>query len=434
MAAEWYYKTATNEEVGPFAPDDLKRLASEGRISSSTMVRKGMDGRWVPAKKVKGLVNGEPAKSTTTTTAAPLVRSTPPVLVSMEPEDVPEVYSPPVPGLPSKSRDVMHAEYSVVPPKKGLSPALLVGAGIGGTLLVVGIVALAMGFLGKSDKTNQPSVAQNSTAKDPSLNSGNPGNPIEEQPIKSQPPTQEQPKTNQPGMFMTPEDVVKAYLAAATWEERLLCVVNPDSVRPQMAAKYKTVDLAKTHDVLRPCTIYPVERQPTAVGERVIVKVNVSQGLPHHEYLRCVVVRTEEGFKVDWLETITLGDGDNERAAQNKLQLVEPVLAVEVLKVHQSSSAHTRVDIRVVNNSNKFISFWNVGADLHDADAKYLGHDNTNGSNLRPGQSVTGSIIFRDIQAADVSSWKLSLESVTIDLGGGNRQDVTKYFTLKEVR
>jgi hypothetical protein len=250
-------------------------------------------------------------------------------------------------------------------------------------------------------------------------------------PFSEQSPKKEQPTTNQTGMFTTPEDVVKAYLAASTWEERLPCLVNPDSFRPHMAARYKNIDLAKTHDQFQPGTIYPVERRPTAVGERVIVKVNVSEGLPHHEYLRYVVVQTEGGFKIDWRESIKLGDEDNERAIRNELQLVDPVLEVQVLKVYQSSSRHTSLDIKVVNKSNKFISFWNVGADLHDAGEEYLGHADTNGSNLRPGQSVTGRIIYSDIRAADVSSWKLSLEKVMIDLGGGNRRDVTKYFILK---
>ncbi len=329
-----------------------------------------MDRQWVAASKVKGLVDGETARPTAIA-SAPVIRSTPPILVSREPEDEPEVYSPPVPRLPSKSRDAVDAAFGVLPPKKGLSSALLVGAGICGTLLVVAIVASATGWLGKSDKANQPSVVQKTLAKDPLLNSDN---TVVGQPIKSQPTTKDQTKTNKPGMFTTPEDVVKTYLAAATWEERLPCILNPDSVRSQMAARYKNIDLAKTHDEFRPGTIYPVEKRSTVVGERVIVKVNVSQGLPHHEYLRYVVVLTEEGFKVDWRESIKLGDEDNERAIRNKLQLVNSVLEVQVLKVYQSSSSHTSLDIKVTNKSNKFISFWNVGADLHDRSAKVAVH------------------------------------------------------------
>lgn len=60
MAAEWYCKTPTNEEFGPFTSDELKKFGAEGRISPSMMVRKGAAGKWIPASKVKGLLDARP--------------------------------------------------------------------------------------------------------------------------------------------------------------------------------------------------------------------------------------------------------------------------------------------------------------------------------------------------------------------------------------
>ena len=52
----------------------------------------------------------------------------------------------------------------------------------------------------------------------------------------------------------------------------------------------------------------------------------------------------------------------------------------------------------------------------------------------RPGQSTTHKIIYFDITTAEVQSWKLALDHVIVDLGGGKRISATKYFTLSEVR
>lgn len=51
----------------------------------------------------------------------------------------------------------------------------------------------------------------------------------------------------------------------------------------------------------------------------------------------------------------------------------------------------------------------------------------------RQGQSTTHNIIYFDI-TAEVQPWKLVLDYVIIDLGGGKRISATKYFTLSEVR
>ena len=147
MAAEWYYKSATSKEVGPFTPADLKRLASEGRISPNTLVRKGTEGRWVSASKIKGLVNAEAARPTAIP-PTPVDLSTPSVPVSREPEEEPEISSAPVPRLPTRITDDEDSEFSDDLPKKRVSPGILIGAGIG-SLIVVGLIVLIVSRTGK---------------------------------------------------------------------------------------------------------------------------------------------------------------------------------------------------------------------------------------------------------------------------------------------
>src|SRR4051812_48107780 len=61
MANEWFYQVMGVTE-GPVSPSELRRLAQEGRIDSSTLIRKGVDGDWMYADRVKGLFEPGPAQ------------------------------------------------------------------------------------------------------------------------------------------------------------------------------------------------------------------------------------------------------------------------------------------------------------------------------------------------------------------------------------
>lgn len=53
--AQWFYQSE-GKEVGPIGQAKLRRLAEVGAVSASTLVRKGADGRWISAAKVRGLL------------------------------------------------------------------------------------------------------------------------------------------------------------------------------------------------------------------------------------------------------------------------------------------------------------------------------------------------------------------------------------------
>ena len=123
MAGEWYYKTATNKEHGPFTSAELKRLASQGRINPGTMVRKGVDGMWASASKVKGLVDMEAVRAKDDAQVQ-VVRTPPALPPSIKSNNEPEVRSRPDPRLQS-IRDRMEAGQGVVPTPRGGSLAPL---------------------------------------------------------------------------------------------------------------------------------------------------------------------------------------------------------------------------------------------------------------------------------------------------------------------
>ena len=54
MSNHGYFKAA-GQAFGPCTPTQLQRLAAEGTIKPTTLVRRGEDGKWVEAGKVKGL-------------------------------------------------------------------------------------------------------------------------------------------------------------------------------------------------------------------------------------------------------------------------------------------------------------------------------------------------------------------------------------------
>jgi hypothetical protein len=56
MAAEWFVQAEDGAVRGPFSSAEMKQKAGDGIIRPSTLVRRGLQGKWVQARKVKGLV------------------------------------------------------------------------------------------------------------------------------------------------------------------------------------------------------------------------------------------------------------------------------------------------------------------------------------------------------------------------------------------
>jgi len=54
MSADWYFSSG-DLEYGPYSGAVLKQYAQSGRIQPQTPVKKGREGRWVRAERVRGL-------------------------------------------------------------------------------------------------------------------------------------------------------------------------------------------------------------------------------------------------------------------------------------------------------------------------------------------------------------------------------------------
>lgn len=430
MTAEWYYRTPTGAVEGPVTAVHLKQLAQTGEIAPGTPVRKGVDSRWVTADKVKGLLDTPPQpEPTKKTDSAPWgidksaseapARPKPAPLVRRLPADIePDEEDRPVPARQSDPSEVTDAEYTVSALAKKRSPLLLIGAGVGGTLLIVGLVALGISMFGKKDegKPQQP-VAQTPNEKN--------GEPT---PPKKDPPSADGGTSTSPSLS-TPEAAVKGYLAARTWEERLPYVLNADRVRPEMAKVYKNTQF-KAENFL-PGTIVAVENRNAPVGGKCTVTVDVSTASPNVPRWTYLLVRTPDGFKVDWEASQEQSKKEQNEALETKLRELNPVIDIEVLRCKQSNS-RCEIEFRLTNRSMALFTYVAVTMSIHNAKGEYLGNNFTNATNVRAGQSIVKSISFDNVKVGEVASWKMGIEDVTIDRGDGQRKVATTVFKLNE--
>lgn len=69
MSDEWFYKSK-GAEIGPITWDDLKWLADHGKLDRNALVRQGRTGKFLLAKRIKGLID--------LTAAPPISPGTPP--------------------------------------------------------------------------------------------------------------------------------------------------------------------------------------------------------------------------------------------------------------------------------------------------------------------------------------------------------------------
>ena len=53
--ANWYYQFG-GEVHGPMPPAELRQKVAAGEVQPDTLVRKGAEGRWVRAERVRGLL------------------------------------------------------------------------------------------------------------------------------------------------------------------------------------------------------------------------------------------------------------------------------------------------------------------------------------------------------------------------------------------
>ncbi len=240
-------------------------------------------------------------------------------------------------------------------------------------------------------------------------------------------PLKEAPSTATPTPFSSPEAVVKAYLAAKNWEERLPFVLNAAEMRPRMAQFYWNAHF--NSDEFLPGSVISVEGRKEAVGDKCVVTIDVGASNPNEPRLSYAVVRSEERFKVNWTESQTL----IKKVKQTSLRdaLGNPELAVEVLRWRQSYSS-ADYEFRFTNKSKSLLTYVEFTMDVLDSKGKFIGNGYTNETNVRSDEPYVKVIPFSNVKVGEIAAWKLSLKAVSVGERHGAWEDATTLFKLNE--
>jgi hypothetical protein len=234
--------------------------------------------------------------------------------------------------------------------------------------------------------------------------------------------------------FESPEAVVRAYIGAATWQDRVLFVAQPDAVRAAMQRSYARATLTgpvisqMKPEVWSRAKILPSKQHPDGT---CTVQVDMT-GLDEVALWEYAVVSTRNGYKVDWPASQELMSKRERERTVEKWRLKDARIEVEVLSISQAGHA-AKMSITVRNKSGAFISYWEIGASVFGGSKQFLASDSVNGSNLSPGESNSKVAYFTDVEAAAISSRQLRLKEVGVENEAGERlSDVQKYFSLSE--
>lgn len=114
MATQWFYM-CMGEVCGPCSSLELRALAARRTVMEDSLVRKGTEGGWVPASRVKGLFDASvgpqgtpPVDAGATTKLTPPESPTPPPRVPRAPPVLPTVSSAPAAAtMPVGSRRLL---------------------------------------------------------------------------------------------------------------------------------------------------------------------------------------------------------------------------------------------------------------------------------------------------------------------------------------
>jgi hypothetical protein len=241
----------------------------------------------------------------------------------------------------------------------------------------------------------------------------------------------ESPKPPPPDLS-TPEKTLEAYFAAKIWQDRLPCVMdNSSSTVDRMERTYQNFN--SSGPAIWKIISIPEGNVP--VGKEIVARVEV--GSDADSITSYYIIKTNEGFKIDWIKTMDASEAiakiRAERETIASFALKDAVMEIQVLKVFQSGP-WTNMDVQFTNKSNAFLGYWGATWLLYDKEGKYLGKELDNRTNVKPNESWVGSVSFRETNATDVHSWKRDGTSITVENQSGESINATKYFTINEVK
>ena len=370
--ADWFYRTKAGEK-GPLRPSDLMNLARQGVINPETPLRRSDDDKWVAAKKLKGLF---------------------PSAVEVPP-----------------SRPVV---------QRSTKKLAFIAAGVCGLVLSIGGIVAMM----KADKpTESASLAETPKAQDgdrTSVPSTQPETPATVAGTKdAQSDLMKQLETTRTSAV----DVVKAYLAAKTWEERLPLMANID------APPSRDSPLAPPA-AYRPGTITASAATKDGDVENCWVEVNVSESHPDQPKQVFHLVQTSNGYKINAAVMERVAAQARMNATLAEIRDSKPSVEVTVLKMEKSVSS-IRLDVRTTNNSTLHLGYVGFNLSYFDSEGGFVGTSLRNAVNLRAGASTTDqAILSGEHSLEEIARIKVSDLQLTTKTSTGAAINAAQFFTV----
>ena len=222
----------------------------------------------------------------------------------------------------------------------------------------------------------------------------------------------------------SPEDVLRAYLEAPAWKDRLRFVDSPEKLAAPMEQYYEG-----NYKPVERCRIYPVNTSGVKAGESFSVKVRIGDN-PVSPY---VMVRTPKGFRVAWLQSRALRQQHRDDL-KAEYGLVNAEIQVSVISLRPLLPDGTVIELEVKNGSDALVSYWNISMAVYDDAGEVLGYRGSEGSFLKTADTAQAEIILDSVQPADIEGWDMKLEGLHIETASGDEYDVLPYFSLREIK
>lgn len=223
----------------------------------------------------------------------------------------------------------------------------------------------------------------------------------------------------------SPEMVLRAYMTAKTWLERLALVSEPDKCREKMAVYY---DRYQPPPAFRIVAGGPANLSP---GQSHVYTVDIG-----NNPARYTLVQTDNGPRIDWLASRVLWDEDaatlaaNRRAALlEKWRLTTHDLELSVLKKSQSSS-FAKLTIQIHNPTGATFQFFGIKAKAMNKAGSFVSLGSSITENVKPDQSVTMEMLFQDTAVGDMASFEYTVTNAAVINEAGERFDALGVVTL----
>ena len=142
MSAEWYYQSE-GKGIGPVSSSVLRQKASSGEVEPNSLVRRGRNGHWVRAQRVKGLFNAvEQSPASGNLPACPVTVRAPALVESSRAPaksavtDPTQITATPLPMANPRSAIEQHTSSAALSPTTRWKPGRL-------SWIIVGCVLIA---------------------------------------------------------------------------------------------------------------------------------------------------------------------------------------------------------------------------------------------------------------------------------------------------